>query len=329
MARLSLPYWKIFRDVTAEYLPDCSNPLSLSRSKSQCFGSLFTVLGVNAAVVIFTFITYGIRKVILTRKPFPSKVEKVKKISETKQLAYRTVFFFLYVTYLSTCSKTANVLPLACHKLCLDEKGDKCDTFLKVDLNVKCSNQEFRRSVIVAYCSILYIIFLPVAAFVVLWRHQRSVKIRPEGGDDESTNSQLSNPEIVTGLQFLFANYNIQSWYWELVETARKVTLTSGIILIGGESRAYVGLACVLSGLYGMFFAYKRPIAEPFENNLMVSSLAVTFVNLGIGAVSRIPAEGAQSLVDSYMDHIMFKALVFGANFLVIGILVGKHFSRI
>ncbi|XP_068756626.1 putative leucine-rich repeat-containing protein DDB_G0281931 [Montipora capricornis] len=293
--------------------------------KVNAFGRLFAVLGINAAVVILAFISYGIRKVLLSKKIFPSQVEKEKNISETKELVYRTVFFFLYITYLSTCSKTANVLPQACQTLCLDEKRKKCDTFLKVDFNVKCSSQEFRRSVIVAYCSILYIMFLPMAVLVVLWRHQRSSKKHDDGGDDESTHSNHSIPEIVTGLHFLFANYNSHSWYWELVETARKVTLTSSIILIGGESRAYVGLACVMSGLYGMFFAYKRPIADPFENSLMVSSLAVTFVNLGIGAVSRIPAEGAQSLVDSYMDHIMFKALVFGANFLVIGILVVQY----
>ena len=155
------------------------------------------------------------------------------------------------------------------------------------------------------------------------------MKKHGDGGDDESTYSQHSNPEIVTGLQFLFSNYNSHAWYWELVETARKVTLTSAIILIGSESRAYIALALVMSGLYGMFFAYKRPIAEPFENKLMVSSLAVTMVNLVIGAVSRIPPESVHSSMDSYMDHIVFNALVFGANFLVIGILVGKHFVLI
>lgn len=87
----------------------------------------------------------------------------------------------------------------------------------------------------------------------------------------------------------LFENYNTHSWYWELVETVRKVVLTSGLILVGGESRAYVGLACVMSGPCGMFFAYKRPIVDPFENRLMLTSLAVTFVNLGIGAVSKTP----------------------------------------
>ncbi|XP_068723830.1 uncharacterized protein [Montipora capricornis] len=295
--------------------------------KVNAFGRLFAMLGINAAVIILAIIIYGIRKALLTRKTFQSRGEKVKKISESKQLAYRTVFFFLFVTYLSTCSKTANVLPLACRKLCLDENSEKCDTFLKVDFNIKCSSQEFRRSVIVAYCSMLYIMFLPIAALAVLWRHQRSLKKYGDGSDDEATYSQHSNPEIVTGLRFLFANYNNRSWYWELVETARKVTLTSGIILIGSESRAYIGLAYVMSGLYAMFFAFKQPIAEPSENKLMVCSLAVTFVNLAIGAVSRIPAERVHSSVD--MDHIMFHALVFGANFLVIGILVVQYVTYI
>jgi len=80
-----------------------------------------------------------------------------------------------------------------------------------------------------------------------------------------------------------------------------------------------------MSGLYGMLVAFKKPIIDPFENKLMLSSLAVTFVNLGIGAESRIPKEGIPSSIDAYVDSVMFKALVFGANSLVIGLLAGKH----
>ena len=85
-----------------------------------------------------------------------------------------------------------------------------------------------------------------------------------------------------------------------------------------------VGLACVMSGLYGMFFAYVSPIVDPFENRLMLISLAVTFVNLGIGAVSKINSENIPASIDPYVDNIMFKVLVFGANSLVIGLLIGE-----
>ena len=48
--------------------------------------------------------------------------------------------------------------------------------------------------------------------------------------------------------QSLSENYESKTWYWELVETIRKVLLVSCLILIGEESRAYVGLGSILSG---------------------------------------------------------------------------------
>ena len=129
----------------------------------------------------------------------------------------------------------------------------------------------------------------------MLWRNWKTLKTSADEDNDESTNSQHS--PVIAGLSFLFQNYKIRTWYWEFVETARKVILTSGIILMGAESRAYIGTACILSGFYGMLFAHMKPIEDPSENSLMLSSLAVTYVNLVIGAVSRIPEDVAPSMV--------------------------------
>lgn len=93
---------------------------------------------------------------------------------------------------------------------------------------------------------------------------------------------------------------------------------------MGQESRATVGMTCVLAALYGMLFAYTAPIQDLFENKLMVSALSVTFVNLAIGAVSRIPAENRPPAEDPLLDTVIFKITVIGANTLVIGQLIGK-----
>lgn len=100
---------------------------------------------------------------------------------------------------------------------------------------------------------------------------------------------------------------------------SRKVILTSGLILVGKESRSYVGLAWVMAGMYGMLFSWNRPIQDKTENRMMATSLAVTVVNLGIGAVSKIPAENLPGSTDAYVDEVLFKVLVLGANTLVIG----------
>lgn len=56
----------------------------------------------------------------------------------------------------------------------------------------------------------------------------------------------------------------------------------------------------------------------------MSASLAVTVVNLGIGAVSRIPAENVSNIVDKHKDVIAVKILILGANTLVIGLIIGE-----
>ena len=295
----------------------------LPNVKVNAFGSLFAILAMNAAAIFLSVLAYLLRKIFLLRSTL-NKEQKEKKAAQAKELIYRSLFFFLYVTYLSTCLKTAQVLPLACRTLCLDEEKETCDVYLKADYNVKCEGQEYNRLVIVAFCAVFYIIILPTASLIALWKQRKVSHGNVIQTENEALEPQDQATGIIKGLRFLFENYNSRSWYWELIETIRKVVLTSGLILVGGESRAYVGLACVLSGLYGMLFAYISPMVDPFENKLMLTSLAVTFVNLGIGAVSKIPKERIPASIDPYVDSIMFNVLVIGANSLVIGLLVGN-----
>ena len=105
---------------------------------------------------------------------------------------------------------------------------------------------------------------------------------------------------------------------------SRKVILTCGLILVGQESRSYIGLAWVIAGMYGVLFSWMKPIKSYTENRLMATSLAMTVVNLGIGAVSRIPAENLSATADTYTDALLFRLLVLGANTSVIGLLIGK-----
>jgi len=285
----------------------------------DAFASLLAVMGFNVAVISISGFSYGLRKVFVLRSRLLDDKAKSDKISKAKESIYRNLLFFLYVTYLSTCSKTAAVLPLACRKLCRDKKEESCHKYLKADYSVLCEGPEYNHLLVAAYIATAYIIALPVATFVALWRQRRIISAKNEA--QEYTDS---SKEVITGLRFLFENYKTRTWYWEVVETSRKVILTSGLILVGQESRSYIGLAWVIAGMYGMLFSWNAPIQDVVENRLMATSLAVTVVNLGIGAVSRIPAENIPTSVNPYRDAVLFKLLVFGANALVIGQLVGK-----
>ncbi len=283
----------------------------------DAFGDLCLMMAMNITVIGVSGIVYRVRKMIISRRQCLEDEEKWNEIAQTKELVYRNLFFLLYVTYLSTCSKTASVLPFACRKLCRDENEELCNAYLKADYSIRCQGPEYNHLLIVAYISTVYIFALPTASFIALWKHRREILTAIDSETGSST-------EMIAGLRFLFQNYNTRSWYWELVEMSRKVTLTSGLILVGQESRSYIGLAWVVAGMHGMLFCWVKPTQDTFENRLMSTSLAVTVVNLGIGAVSRIPAENIPNPIDRYTDAVLMKILIVGANSLVIGLLVGK-----
>ena len=285
----------------------------------DAFGDLCLIMVMNITVILTSGIIYYVRRMMISRKQGLDDEEKPNKISQTKELVYRNLFFFLYVTYLSTCSKTVSVMPLACRKLCRDENEELCKAYLKADYSIRCQGSEYKHLLMVAYISTAYVLALPTASFIALWRHRRVILTA-------TNNDTGSSTEMITGLRFLFENYNSCSWYWELVEMSRKVILTSGLILVGQESRSYIGLAWVIAGMYVMLFCWVKPTQGASENRLMSTSLAVTVVNLGIGAVSRIPAENIPDSIDRYADAVMLKILILGANSLVIGLLVGKIF---
>ncbi|KAL9966999.1 hypothetical protein ACROYT_G025151 [Oculina patagonica] len=286
----------------------------------DAFGSLFAIMTINAIVIGLSALAYGVRKIIILRSQNLKNGEKLRNISKTKKLVYRNLFFFLYVTYLSTCSKTASVLPLACRKLCRDEKEELCDKYMKADYSIQCQGASYNHLLIGAYVSVAYIVALPAISFIALWKKQKQANSKDKISQDPGCSM-----EMIAGLRFLFENYKSVSWYWEFVEMSRKIILTSGLILVGQESRSYIGLAWVIAGMYGMLFSWIKPMQDSTENRLMTTSLAVTVVNLGIGAVSRIPAENLPASIDPYTDAVLFKMLIIGANTLVIGLVVVQY----
>ena len=287
----------------------------------DAFGNLFTIMAINAGVIGFAAIAYKMRTLIISRNQHLEDEQKLRKVSQLKELVYRNVFFFLYVTYLSTCAKTASVLPIACRRLCLDETEKSCFKYLRADYSIQCHDSDYSISIIVAYISLAYIVALPFATFITIWRQRRVTLATADEGTSGDTSATT---ELIIGLRFLFENYKAHSWYWELVEMTRKVIVTSGLTLVGKETRSYIGLGWVVAGMYGVLFAWFRPIQDVFENKLMTTSLAVTVVNVGIGAVSKIPAENLPSSTDSYMDTVTFDLLILGTNSVVIVLLICK-----
>ena len=126
---------------------------------------------INAAAIALSIVFYGVRKIILKNGSLNSE-GKSSEISQTKELFYKNLFFVLYVTYLSTCFKTATVLPLSCREICRDTGESFCSVYLKADYNIQCTGPKYKRMAIAAYISTAYLFALPTASFIALWKQR-------------------------------------------------------------------------------------------------------------------------------------------------------------
>ena len=136
--------------------------------KVNAFGDLLLILSLNAIAVTTSGVVYGIRRRIIFGKKHLEDEQKRAKTSHMKEIVYKNLFFILYITYLSTFSKTASVLPSACREICRDKNEDLCKTYLKAGYSVKCQVQTYKRLLVLAYISTAYIFALPTATFNAL-----------------------------------------------------------------------------------------------------------------------------------------------------------------
>ena len=132
-----------------------------------------------------------------------------------------------------------------------------------------------------------------------------------------------AEPELLQAVSFLYENFKSNAWYWELIETIRKVLLVSCLGLIGSEGRAYVGLASIVSGLFAILFAKKQPMNKGFESRLQMLSLTVTFVNLATGVIMKIPNESSDDASGLYLQNMVVDVLLVAVNLSLIAAVTG------
>ena len=197
-----------------------------------------------------------------------------------------------------------------------------CTHYLKMDYSLKCFEKTYNKYVTAAYVGSIYPVLFPLSIVVVLYflYYRRHIK-------NSAFNPQPKRFEIVEGIRFIYENYNERCWYWEIVETIRKLILTSCLSLIGAEGRTYIGMAAMASGFYAVAHAQARLIPDKFEHLLQLSSLVATFFNLSVGVLLRIPSEMVNYSIEKDKDSVGVTVLLVTANVMVIGLVVSEYFQ--
>ena len=147
--------------------------------------------------------------------------------------------------------------------------------------------------------------------------------IAAQENNERVGDANVAKPELLRAMAFLYENYNPDAWYWELLETLRKVVLIACLTLVGSESRVYVGLGAIVSGLFAILYASKDPVKTSFEDRLQMLTLCVTFINLMTGTILKIPREVSEESFDPFLDSLVVDYILVMINALVLFTVTG------
>ncbi|XP_031558297.1 uncharacterized protein LOC116294778 [Actinia tenebrosa] len=143
-----------------------------SRFKMDAYDHLVTACSTTAMVILMTLIYYNL-KLLYTLKTTErsGKSAIFADLEARKEICYRNVFLFIFVTYPQTCSTIFSMLPAACHKICQDSSQTQCTFYLKADYSITCFTDKYNRYVIFAYAALIYPFAVPILTVVVLWKY--------------------------------------------------------------------------------------------------------------------------------------------------------------
>ena len=238
-----------------------------------------------------------------------------------------TAAWILYACYPSLSQYIIATVPysgISCIPLnCMTSNGSRCDWYLKADLSVPChtfSSASWR------FCQVLLFlpICLPLFLFFLLNMKRRDTKCRVDRGPFVSA--------VYDSLTFLHSDYEERFWFWEVVEMARKLILTSGLLFFTRGSATELAIASILANVFAVLHAQFHPIRQSlkWQHALQLLSLSVIALNIMLGVLKISSEDGGHNLgidnanYNSRVDETVFEFLFYIVNGVFFIILIGE-----
>jgi hypothetical protein len=264
------------------------------------FTTLFPIALAAALLVVGTCdVLYQTYRYAVTDPERSRTVDAVKD-------QYLTYFFFLTYLVLPSVSTTIFQTFLCTNVDPRGEDSDASDSYLIADMSISCTSSYYYKGVVYAVAMLLvYVVGIPLMYFLLLYYNREEIAHR----DDKvttaevatQTNDDLANEvpwqlrasfraapqqRVMSSrahrLAFLWDAYEPQYWYWEVVETTRRLMLTAVLSVCGAGTAAQSLLAVLLGVVYIKVYGYYAPYEQTDDDIIAeVGQFQIYFSFLG------------------------------------------------
>ena len=186
--------------------------------------------------------------------------------------------------------------------------GDDAEySFLVADYRVSCRSASYRRVMVpfALLCFAIYPVGVHVLYCCTLWKYRDKI--------------QLHNGNGAEHISFLFSAYSGSAWFWEPVDSLRRLSCT-GLLVFFGNGRHFAAVAIAYA--FQVLYMAQAPYADP-ENNRLAST-----ANLVIVAILLVLVFGAYGIIGSSIITITCTATPASMLLLVVGDQVRNLWQR-
>jgi len=234
-----------------------------------CVGSYHTRLIMASCWPIALFLLYLFALLVWERVKNDREKHLIFLTDRASAVTRHWLPFVLVVTFLVVPSTSTQIfLTFLCESVEFDFSSSTWRRYLTSDKSLLCNSEEYRSTTYTAYAMIaVWPIGVPLMYGLLLRARRDAIR----------TGSATPLSRMTS---FIWADYRTKMYWWELLEMARKLTLTGWVLLIDEESElARVLLALLLSISFLALQLAVNPVKRYEDGLLMVvAQLALIFL---------------------------------------------------
>ena len=206
--------------------------------------------------------------------------------------AIRNSFFFVFLLYPGTAQQIFRMLQ-PCDDLCAFEGQADCASYLPSDYSIQCNDgsTHYTYTVLTAAVAVpLCVVAFPFLTAVLLYRRRDAVKRVQQAISNDSFAEEDDLTPMLRGMSFFFEAYKPTglAYLWEVVDTLRKLFLTSIMLVITDQdSYSQIVIGVCVAFFFVWLIEYVRPFSDPCDHVLQQLAFFVIALNLVIGLALR------------------------------------------
>jgi len=245
-------------------------------------------------------LSYG--AVRLRRKRNPSKVSYTTESARTR--LYTFLFMIVYSIYTGVATKMFILFK------CEEIQGT---WYLMADYRITCYDDEYNGYRNLAIVGIIVYVFGILFGILGLLFYNKKYLHETKCPEDE----MYKHVQMVKQFGSIYEDYTENNFYFDLVDLARRLLLTGGLILVGEQSNTQIFLGALLCVIWLMLVTVRRPYKAYWDNILsIVLSLQLVLIML-CGMALEMNRLTPKEASDPY-ERTSFGALIVGFSIFII-----------